>query len=115
MTNLTTAPATVDERPSVPGTPTQIANPRRATLRTTVAALVGLVLVLNPVLVALVEILRELPEGLSVPPVVFAVLNGAILLVAAVVGGVTRIMAIPAVNAWIVSYLPALAAIRPVE
>jgi hypothetical protein len=71
--------------------PTQVRHPWRATLRTVVAALP-----LVPVVV------HEL--GLeSVPWVVSAVV---------VIGGVTRVLAMPAVDGWLRRYLPWLAAAK---
>ena len=97
------------------GVPTQVANPSRAMLRTAVAAIIGLAAVLNPVLAVIVDVLREIDPTVPIPPTVFVFLNGAILFTTAVISGVTRILAIPGVNAWIVRYLPWLAAIPVVK
>ena len=73
-------------------TPTQTAHPWRATVRTIVAAIVGL-LPLLPIIVA--------ETGLAS----VAWVAGAV----AVTGTVTRVLAIPAVNAWVTEYVPGLA------
>jgi hypothetical protein len=72
--------------------PTQSRHPGRATFRTLVAGAVGL-LSLLPWIIAGAHL-----EG--------TVLGGQAL---AVSGAVTRILAVPAVNAWITQYLPWLA------
>lgn len=72
--------------------PTQTRHPWRATLRTVVAAAVGLLSLLPWIIVG-----AHL-EG--------TVLGGQAL---AVSGAVTRILAIPGVNAWVTQYLPWLA------
>lgn len=97
------------------GVPTQVANPSRASLRTAVAAIVGLVLVLNPVLAIVIEVLRSLEPTFAIPPLVYVILNGIILVVTAIITLVTRVLAIPGVNEWIKNYLPWLAAIPVVK
>lgn len=97
------------------GVPTQVANPGRATIRTAMAALVGLVLILNPVLTIVIDFLHGLEPQFTVPPVIYAVLNGTILLVTAVIAAITRILAVPGVNEWIKRFLPWLAAIPLVD
>lgn len=86
--------------PSSPGQPTQVANPGRATLRTIVQvgvpAFVALVLVLPLILQAIVEEL-----GAVLPPSLTAWLVSAAAAITALAGAVARIMAIPAVNAWL--------------
>jgi hypothetical protein len=76
--------------------PTQTQHPGRATLRTAVAGILGLLTLLPYILVG-----AHL-DG--------TVLGGQALVVATTV---TRILAIPAVNAWLTEYLPALAAAPP--
>lgn len=79
-------------QPQPPTTPTQTAHPWRATARTVFAAIVGALLILPVVVSAL---------GLGgVPWLASAV---------ALAGAITRVLAIPAVNAWITEYLPFLA------
>lgn len=86
------------------GVPTQVANPWRATLRTVVAVLVGLVLALPTVNLILVAIADELARsGVDLPAWVTAAINGAIAAVALVSGVVTRVLAIPGVNSWLAS------------
>jgi len=75
-----------------PTTVTQTAHPWRATVRTVFAALVGALLVL-PIVVS------QLGVG-GVPWVASAV---------AVIGAITRVLAMPAVNEWITEYVPWLA------
>jgi len=74
-------------------TPTQVQHPWRATLRTVLAGLIGLL----PLLPILVETL-----GVATVPWVAGTL--------AVVGAVTRALAMPAVQVWIAEYLPWLSA-----
>lgn len=73
--------------------PTQSRHPWRATLRTIAAASLGLLLVLP-------EIVKVL--GLTAVPWVAAAL--------AVTGAVTRVLAIPGVNAWLRRFAPFLSA-----
>jgi len=76
--------------------PTQTRYPWRATLRTVAAAAVG-ALSLIPVVVA--------TAGLSTVP--------AVAQVVAVAGAITRVLAVPAVDAWLHTYLPWLAGHNP--
>lgn len=73
--------------------PTQSRHPWRATARTVVAALVGLAVILPTVADVL---------GVSAVPWVASVV--------AVAAGVTRVLAIPAVDGWLRTWLPWLAA-----
>lgn len=74
-------------------TPTQVRHPWRATLRTVFAAVVAL-LTLLPVI--------ALTAHVEAVPVVAQVL--------AVLAGVTRVLALPGVDAWLRQYVPFLAA-----
>lgn len=74
-------------------TPTQVQHPWRATLRTVVAIIIGLASVL-PYLVA----------GAGIP------VEGAVAQILAVAAGVTRVLAIPAVQGFVAEYLPWLSA-----
>jgi hypothetical protein len=74
-------------------TPTQVQHPWRATLRTVLAGLIGLL----PLLPTLVDTL-----GVATLPWVAGTLTA--------VGAVTRLLAIPAVQAYIAEYLPWLSA-----
>lgn len=114
LDQLTITPA--DDTPANHGVPTQVANPRRATLRTALAVLAGIVTALPVLSAALLIVQDELTKsGLDVPPVVWAVITAGLAILALVSLTVTRILALPGVNAWIVAYLPALAAIKPVS
>ena len=73
--------------------PTQVRNPRRALIRTIFAATVSLAAITPFIVGAL---------GVTATGGVWA----AIL---AVAGAITRVMALPGVNAWIESYVPWLA------
>lgn len=73
-------------------TPTQTAHPWRATVRTVFAALV-----------ALLPVLPYVADELGVSTV------GWVASVLVIVGGVTRVLAVPRVNAWITEYVPWLA------
>jgi hypothetical protein len=83
-----------DQTPSP--SPTQIAYPWKATVRTVIAVVVG-VAVVAPL--ALDVIQSELVGYL--PPETLAWLAWAVGLAVAISGTVTRIMAIPLVNAWL--------------
>lgn len=92
------------------GVPTQVASPRKATLRTVVAVVVGLAVVLPVVNVALGIVSEELAQAdIAVPAWLWSGLNLLIALVAVVSGIVTRILAIPAVNEWITDHASILA------
>lgn len=73
--------------------PTQVRHPWRTTARTVAAAVLALLLILPSIM----EVL-----GLSALPWAAAVL--------AVVGGVTRVLAMPRVETWMLDYLPWLSA-----
>ena len=73
--------------------PTQVRNPRRALIRTIFAAAVSLAAI-TPFIV----------NALGV-----ATTGGVWAAVLAVAGAITRVMALPGVNAWIESYVPWLA------
>jgi type II secretory pathway component PulF len=99
------------------GVPTQVANPSRATLRTVVAVLVALVAALptlNAVLASLQAYLSEQTQ-VVIPTWVWLAVNGTAALLLFVSGLITRILAVPGVNEWIKSHLPALAAIPLVD
>lgn len=95
------------------GVPTQVANPNRTSWRTFVQALISGLIALNVALPAIQAWLSAPPFDTAFPPVVYAFVNGAAVVLAGVALGVTRLMAIPAVDAWINKYLPWLAAIQP--
>ena len=73
--------------------PTQVRNPRRATVRTVFAAVISLAAITPFIVNAL---------GVTTTGGVWAT-------VLAVAGAITRVMALPGVNAWIESYVPWLA------
>lgn len=81
---------------------TQEKNPRSASVRTGLAALVGMLILLNPVLAVVIEVLR--PYDAAIPAWVFIWLNGAITVTAVAIALVTRIMAVPGVNEWLRKY-----------
>lgn len=87
---------TSPEPPITPGTPTQVAHPWKATLRTVVAYVVALV----PVLVIAIPIITDglgpyLPEGWV------AWLLGAAAFLATLVAVVTRLMAVQQVQSFL--------------
>ena len=95
------------------GVPTQVANPGRATLRTALAVLVGLVAALptlNATLAALQAYLSEQAQ-VVIPAWVWLVVNGTAAVLLFISGLVTRLLAVPGVNEWVKTNLPALAAI----
>jgi len=75
---------------------TQTRHPWRATVRTVLAALVGVVI-----------ILPEVVEAAGIGHIGWAAAA------VAVAGAVTRVLAVPAVDAWLRQYLPWLAAEPP--
>lgn len=81
---------------------TQERNPRSASVRTGLAALVGMLVLLNPVLAVIIEVLR--PYDATIPGWVFIWLNGAITVTAVAIALVTRVMAVPGVNDWLRKY-----------
>lgn len=99
-----------DEIPAAPGTPTQVANPTRATIRTIVQNLVILLPLVNIVAAGIIDYLNT-QTSLAIPGWAFAVLNGVVAVTAFVIGLVARIMATPGVNEWIKAHLPFLAPI----
>lgn len=101
----------VDERPAGVATPTQVANPRRTTLRTFIQSVVGLVVIVNIVTPMLIDAANGLPAG-WVPSWVIVVLNGVAVATAALIALVARIMAAEKVNAALQRYLPWLAAFK---
>jgi len=112
---------TIDQRiivePENTGVPTQVANPRRAVLRTVVASIIWLILALPIANLILSEVAAYLQEqtSLEVAPWVWLAVNGALATVTFITGLVTRVLAVPAVNAWLTAHLPILAPIKPAE
>ena len=80
-------------------TPTQVAHPWRAALRTAVAVLLGLALVLPIVWAIIGEELGKV--GWVIPEPVGTVVGVIIAAVTAAAAIVTRVMAIPAVSDWL--------------
>lgn len=83
--------------------PTQVQEPGRAMARTVVADVIGAGLVL---VVVLPEVLRVLSDELggTLPEPVRLWLAGAAVFTAGLAGAVTRIMAIPRVNRWLMHF-----------
>lgn len=82
---------TLTDPPTTP--PTQTLHPWRATLRTGVAATLGLL----PLVPTIVN-----TAGLATVPWLAGIVG--------VAAGVTRVLAVPAVNTWLTNFLPFLAA-----
>ena len=80
-------------------TPTQVAHPWRASLRTAVAVLLGLALVLPIVWAIIGEELEKV--GWAIPEPVGTVVGVIIAAITAAAAIVTRVMAIPAVSDWL--------------
>lgn len=99
------------------GVPTQVASPMQATKRTVAAVILGLAVALPIVNTILLIVQDELTKAteLTVPGWLWAALNIAIALVAAVAGIVTRVLAIPGVNNWVTTRVPWLAPHPQVE
>lgn len=86
---------------------TQEANPGKAVLRTFVAALLAFGPLVNGVLLA---VQGWLADNTDVVPAELAVqVNGVLLAGLALVALVTRVLAVPGVNAWLRAHLPLLA------
>jgi len=73
-------------------------------LRSIVAALVVLLPILNSAAMVLASYLHE-QTHVTLPPVVFIWLNGIVAVTAVIIGAASRVMAIPAVNAWLTRWL----------
>lgn len=108
-----TPPTGADEKPRHALEGTQIANPLRATVRTVVQALVTLIPLGNVAAGIVLGYLNEQTD-VAVPGWVFAIVNGVLVATGLIIGLVTRLMANPGVNAWVVRTLPWLAPIKPV-
>ena len=80
-------------------TPTQVAHPWRASLRTAVAVLLGLALVLPIVWAIIGEELEKV--GWAIPEPIGTVVGIIIAAITAAAAIVTRVMAIPAVSDWL--------------
>ena len=80
-------------------TPTQVAHPWRAALRTAVAVLLSLALVLPIVWAIIGEELEKV--GWAIPEPVGTVVGVIIAAITAAAAIVTRVMAIPAVSDWL--------------
>ena len=80
-------------------TPTQVAHPWRAALRTAVAVLLGLALVLPIVWAIIGEELEKV--GWAIPEPIGTVVGIIIAAITAAAAIVTRVMAIPAVSDWL--------------
>ena len=83
-------------------TPTQVAHPWRATLRTAVAVLLGLALVLPIVWAIIGEELGKV--GWVIPEPIGTVVGVIIAAITAAAAIVTRVMAIPAVSDWLTRF-----------
>ena len=83
-------------------TPTQVAHPWRASLRTAVAVLLGLALVLPIVWAIIGEELGKV--GWVIPEPVGTVVGVIIAAITAAAAIVTRVMAIPAVSDWLTRF-----------
>jgi len=97
------------------GVATQVANPRRATLRTFMAAAFGLLVAVNAALPAIIDFLHAIEDAVVVPPWAYAAANGVAVVAAALIALVTRILALPSVNGWVEQWVPWLAPIAPTD
>lgn len=97
------------------GVPTQVANPRRATWRTVVQSIIGVLVVavplVNVVLGQINDYLRQQTD-VAVPAWVWIVLNAGLAITALAAGLISRIMNTPGVADFIAKYLPFLAPIK---
>ncbi|WP_210480913.1 hypothetical protein [Naasia sp. SYSU D00948] len=108
-----------DEKQIVPGNvnvPTQVANPKRTTLRSFVQAAVGMLVVLVPlvngVLTAVQGVLKDQTD-VTLPAWVYLWINTGIVVTSFIIALVARIMAVPGVADFIARHLPWLAPIKP--
>ena len=97
------------------GVPTQVANPRRASWRTVVQSIIGVLVVavplVNVVLGQISDYLKQQTD-VAVPAWVWLVLNVGLAVTALVAGLIARIMNTPGVAAFIAKYIPFLAPIK---
>lgn len=111
-------PVTIDQKQVAIGNigvPTQVANPRRASWRTIVQSIIGLLVVAVPLVnVVLGQISDYLQQqtDVAVPGWVWIVLNAGLAVTAVVSGLIARIMNTPGVADFIAKYLPFLAPIK---
>lgn len=77
---------------------TQVAHPWRATLRTAVAAAVGLFPLLNGILATCMDWLTEYTP--IIPEWLYLALNGTLVAAIALTALVTRVLAVPGVVEW---------------
>lgn len=109
-----------DEKPAEPGTPTQVANPSRASWRTFIQSVIGTLIAVNAALIVVQGFLQENAEviGNYLPPNLYgplvAGLNGVVIIGGLLAKLVALIMANAKVNEWIKAHASWLAAI-PVE
>lgn len=111
MTDVPKHLAVIDERPELAAQGTQVANPRRAMIRTIVQSIVPLLVIVNAGALGIIGFLNEQTD-LVIPGTVFVWLNGTIAVTSFVIGLVARIMATPGLDAFLVKYVPWLAALR---
>lgn len=97
------------------GVPTQVANPRRASWRTVVQSVIGVLVVavplVNVVLGQINDYLRQQTD-VAVPGWVWVALNAGLAVTALAAGLISRIMNTPGVAGFIAKYLPFLAPIK---
>lgn len=98
----------IEGAPASPATPTQVANPGRATLRTFLAALLGFAPLVNGVLLAVQDWLAQNTD--VVPAELALVVNGVLVAGLALAALVTRVLAVPGVNDWLRDHMGFLAA-----
>lgn len=89
---MSESPEPLPAVPPVTSEPTQVDHPFKATMRTFVQALIGLVSVWSIVDLVLTDFLNEVGWASALPYLAIA---------SAIVAAVARIMAIPQVNAWL--------------
>lgn len=112
----------IDQKTITPGNvgvATQVANPRRASWRTSLQAWLAAAIVANAVVVIIHDALVEAQPQLApvigdAYPVVLAAVNAAAVLVGVIAKMVTAVMLNPVVADFIEKYLPALAPARAV-
>lgn len=103
--------AVVDERPELADQGTQIANPRRAMVRTIVQSIIPLLVIVNAVALGVIGFLNEQTD-LVIPGTVFVWLNAVVAVTSFVIGLVARVMATPGLDSFLAKHVPWLAALR---
>lgn len=99
--------------PIEPVPPTQVVHPWRATFRTVLATVVGGLIALSALWPVLEPVFRDTVD--QFPPYLARVVLPVLGSVGVLAGLVTRLMAIPAVNAWLTKWRAGASPTNPVH